>query len=77
MRHCVAGYDRLYARHWTTIWSLRIRDDRGEHRVLTIQVDPRSRKIVQARRARDLAPKPKDLSILRTWAEQQRLSIDL
>src|SRR5207249_1610079 len=50
MRHCVAAYAKCCARQQTSIWSMQIENQRGRHRVLTIELDPAQRTICQARR---------------------------
>ena len=76
MRNCVAGYARYCAGRWMTIWSLRVEDRRGEHRVLTIQVDPTARIIQRALRSGNRAPRSKDRAILQMWAQQEGLKLE-
>jgi hypothetical protein len=75
MHHCVATFARSCSRGETTIWSLRVEDSWGLHRVLTIQVNPKSRSIVQARRRRNAQPNPKDRAMMKLWARQEGLTI--
>jgi hypothetical protein len=77
MRHCVATYARDCARGWSRIWSLRRRcaDDAVARSVLTIEVDPCTRRIVQLRGRgnRDAGGWP--LELVRRWAEREGLAI--
>src|SRR5205807_736509 len=53
MRHCVASYTQECAKRRTTIWSLRVENEEGQRRVLTIEVDPKTRTICQVRGKRN------------------------
>ncbi|WP_076350162.1 PcfJ domain-containing protein [Paludisphaera borealis] len=76
MRHCVAGYANLCTRRRSTIWSMAVEDHDGRRRVLTIEVDPTTRKVTQARRCCNWGPNPKDREILGLWAKNQGLSVE-
>src|SRR5580704_7561109 len=39
MRHCVATYAERCAHKQTSIWLMQVENQRGKHRVLTIEVD--------------------------------------
>ena len=60
MHHCVGGYANRCMRRLSTIWSMTVEDHKGRRRVLTIEVDPSTREVVQARRCCNAAPNPKD-----------------
>lgn len=75
MRHCVASYARWCARRTTSIWSMRFEDGGGRFRVMTIEVDPATRTIRQARRRGNAPPNDKALGVLRRWAGREGLRL--
>ncbi len=73
LHHCVASYaDRCY-RGTSSIWSLHFWQDEKISHVLTVEVDPRRRAVVQARGRANRAASGKPLRILQDWALQERL----
>lgn len=75
MQHCVATYVRSCVNQNSTIWSLRrIRNGRSQ-RVLTVEISPRRRRIVQAKGRNNAPPKPKHLEVLKQWAAQASLNL--
>jgi hypothetical protein len=76
MRHCVATFARACARRETSIWSMRFEVPGRRYRALTIEVDPRTRTIWQARRHHDAMPTEKHRRILERWARQEGLKIE-
>lgn len=77
MRHCVASYIGTCARRETSIWSMRFENHERRHRVMTIEVDLATRTICQARRRGNALPNLKIIDLMRRWAEQAGLEIDL
>jgi hypothetical protein len=75
MRHCVDRYVGACARRKTTIWSLRFDDGVRRYRVLTIEVDPATWTIRQARRRGNAPPNEKVLGVLRQWAQRKGLRL--
>jgi hypothetical protein len=73
MHHCVASYIHFCVRRQTSIWSMKICEDEQSKRVLTIQVSPTSRTIVQAKGRKNAPPDDRSWAILQKWAEQERL----
>ena len=73
MRHCVATYIHDCRRRRTSIWSLKLKQ--GEHckRLLTIEVDPKTRTIWQAKGKRNSPPTEKAKELLHRWVEQEEL----
>jgi hypothetical protein len=63
MRHCVSSYSYACARGEATIFSL----VRNGVRRATIQIDPRTRELVQARGVRNKNCVREDLDVLATW----------
>jgi hypothetical protein len=77
MRHCVYGYANQCWRGETTIWSLRLRINDHEKSMVTIQVDPRKRAIIQARAKCNMRPGGQSNEIIRRWAAWAGLQYDL
>jgi hypothetical protein len=77
MRHCVYTYANWCRNGETTIWSLRLRADGREKRMVTIEVDPRTRAIIQARAKCNLRPGAHCREIIRRWAQAAQLRIDI
>lgn len=77
LKHCVASYARSCASGRSRIWSLRRRRDGPPSPVLTIEVDPTRKAIVQVRGLYNRAPMGRSWHIVQTWAgrEQLRLSV--
>lgn len=73
LHHCVASYaDRCY-RGTSRIWSLRFWKGESIRHVLTIEVDPGRRAIVQARGRANRSASGKSLRLLQLWASRERL----
>lgn len=75
MKHCVGSYASSCARGNSSIWTLEVELPVGQYRVLTIEVQNRSRLIVQARGKCNALPTEKHLSLLRRWGEQAALTL--
>jgi hypothetical protein len=75
MRHCVASYARTCARGASAIFSLKIDSGAGLDRRLTIEIDVRSRRIIQARGRYNALPQPLDERYFRNWATAGGLTI--
>jgi hypothetical protein len=73
MQHCVAGYAGLCHKRTTTIWSLGIESPEGRQRVLTIELNPTTREVVEAKMACNAEPDESSRNHLRRWAEQEGL----
>jgi hypothetical protein len=76
MRHCAASYAGSCARRSTSIWSMRFEDGGRRFRVMTIEVDPATRTIRQARRRGNAPPNDKALGVLRRWAAREGLRLE-
>jgi hypothetical protein len=73
LHHCVASYaDRCY-RGISSIWSLRLWQGEEVHPVLTVEVDPRRRAVIQVRGRANRAASGKSLRLLQDWAVRERL----
>jgi hypothetical protein len=77
MRHCVYSYANQCWRGETTIWSLRLRINDQEKSMVTIQVDPRKRAIIQARAKCNMRPGVQSNEIIRQRAAWAGLQFDL
>lgn len=74
LRHCVSIYARHCARGGARIWSLRKgRGDAPPRPVLTVQIDPKQRAIVQVRGYHNAWPTGRPLQIVRSWAARERV----
>jgi hypothetical protein len=73
MDHCVATYTAWCAKRLTTIWSVSIEGVDGHERAVTVEVNPASREIVEAKARCNEEPDECCLVILRQWASQQAL----
>lgn len=78
MRHCVTNYARACAGGWASIWSVRHRGDDQDvaQPVLTIEIHPWSRTIVQIRGKANARPSGWPLELVRQWAARESLRID-
>lgn len=81
MRHCVAMYRWWCQRGQASIWTLRRRVDVGEQlgaprSVATIEVDPRTRRIVQVRGPANHRPVRAGVALVRQWAAAAGLGWD-
>lgn len=76
LRHCVRTYAYACLHNTSRIWSLRRWSSTNKMRsILTIQVDPRTNQVIQARGYRNSAPSPKARSMLLTWARTENLRV--
>jgi PcfJ-like protein len=76
MRHCAGSYVGACARRETSVWSMCFENDERRFRVMTIEVDPASRTVYQARRRCNTPPNEKALGVLRLWAAQEGLKLN-
>ncbi len=76
MHHCVACYAWSCWHRDTTIWSMQYEKGGRRHRVLTIEVDARTRRIWQASRRANAHPSARQRHILEQWARQEGLKIE-
>jgi hypothetical protein len=69
LRHCVYSYARSIAEGRCSIWSVRKNDER----MITIEVNNKSKEIWQARGFCNRSPKPFEESVIRRWAALNNL----
>jgi hypothetical protein len=77
LRHCIASYSSSCWLGRSRIWSLRRRRGERVRSVLTVELDPRTRTVVQARGFRNRRPAAKEIQLLRAWAAQEGLELAL
>lgn len=75
MHHCVYSYSWSIERGTTSIWSMTRETWSGEDRCITIEVNNRDRRIVQARGTRNRAPLPAEKQMLLAWANHAGLQL--
>lgn len=75
MRHCVASYAYRCHRGASSIWSLRLLQGDKIRHLLTIEVDPKRRAVIQARGKANRNPGGKPLSLLQNWAGRENLQM--
>ncbi|MBR0709500.1 PcfJ domain-containing protein [Bradyrhizobium liaoningense] len=74
MRHCVASYATKCIAGHASIWSLRRRAGGSVQRLLTIELDPRSR-AVQVRGFANRPPLAEESKILERWAQARGIML--
>jgi hypothetical protein len=75
MRHCVVTYASACRAGACSIWSMRVVTPEGRRHVLTIEVDPRQRRILQVRRKCNARPMAQDVERVRRWAQSEGVEI--
>jgi len=73
LRHCVGSYAERCQRGMSRIWSLRYWRGEKVHHVLTIEIDPSRRAVVQARGRGNCLPSGRPFRLLQDWAARERL----
>jgi hypothetical protein len=77
LHHCVASYaDRCY-RGNTSIWSLRLWQGEKVRHVLTVEIDPKRRAVIQAHGRANRAASGRPLRLLQDWAIRERLGMNI
>jgi hypothetical protein len=77
LQHCVASYSHNCCRGTSRIWSLRRRRDSSVRSIVTVEVDPARRTVVQARGFRNRRASGKALDVVQAWAARERLRLAL
>jgi hypothetical protein len=75
MRHCVATYTDRCATRQTSIWSMQVENERGRHRVLTVEVDLARGTICQGRGKCNRLAQAGEWDVLGRWAGREGLQI--
>jgi hypothetical protein len=76
MHHCVASYKGRCASGLTTIWSLGLEGPEGRERLVTIEVEPGSRRVVQVKAKCNEEPDGASRAILMDWAGREGLRVE-
>jgi hypothetical protein len=77
LRHCVSSYSHNCLKGTSRIWSLRRRRDSNVRSIVTVEVDPARRMVVQARGFRNRRASGKALDLVQTWAAREKLRLGL
>jgi hypothetical protein len=75
LRHCVASYAGYCWRGWSRIWSLRSTCGTRRRSIVTIEINPRARAIVQAKGFRNRRPTRRVRRLITDWAVRERLRV--
>ena len=73
MQHCVGQYDRFCVRGRASIWSVRLMRNEVQKRVLTLELCPTRRVIVQAKGKRNSTPTAEATGLVQQWVRQENL----
>ena len=74
MKHCVASYAHHVSLRYTTIWSLKVHYCDSHMRLLTIEVNPNKKKVLQVKGPRNRAPLERENQIVQRWMACENLS---
>ena len=74
MKHCVASYVHSVSSRNTTIWSLKVHCHNSHKRLLTIQVNPSNRKVVQVKGPCNREPLALENLIMQKWMASENLT---
>jgi len=74
MKHCVASYASQVSNRHTTIWSLKVHSSDSHKRLLTIQVNPFNRKVIQAKGPCNRAPLELESLVMQKWMASENLT---
>lgn len=75
LHHCVGSYAHLCQRGSSSIWSLRVWQGEKIRSVLTVEVDPKRRAVIQARGKANRSASGKSLHVLNHWAAREGLQM--
>ena len=73
LHHCVASYANHCYRGSSSIWSLRFWQGEKVRHVLTVEINPTKRAVIQARGRANRIASGKSLRLLQDWAARERL----
>jgi hypothetical protein len=77
MQHCVADYTAACAHRRTTIWSLGLESSEGRQRLVTIEVNPATKQVVQASMKLNDPPDEFSMSLVKEWAAHEGLALEM
>jgi hypothetical protein len=75
LHHCVGSYAHLCHRGNSSIWSLRVWQGEKIRSVLTVEVDPKRRAVIQARGKANRSASGRSLQVLHHWAAREGLQM--
>jgi hypothetical protein len=75
LHHCVGSYAHRCYRGTSSIWSLRVWQGEQKRSMLTIEVDPKKRAVIQARGNANHSASGKLLKLLHEWASREGLEM--
>lgn len=75
LHHCVASYANHCSRGSSSIWSLRFWQGDKVHHVLTVEINPAKRAVIQARGRANRMASGKSLRLVQDWAVRERLQM--
>lgn len=75
MHHCVSSYATSCAEKRTSIWSLSVSDKMGTRKMLTIDLQVPTKKIMEARGKYNEKPTSEGLRIIDIWARVHKLTV--
>ncbi|MFO0942759.1 MAG: PcfJ domain-containing protein [Pirellulales bacterium] len=77
LRHCVSSYSNSCMSGHCSIWTLELQTDSGIEKLITIEVRPILKQIVQARGRLNRYPTEAELAVIRRWASVAGLRLCL
>ncbi|WP_158265524.1 PcfJ domain-containing protein [Blastopirellula marina] len=75
MNHCVETYVGECLGRKSSIWSVRIQRSGTPKRMVTVEVDPRTKQILQAQGKCNSTPTAESKLVIQRWAEQEGLTM--
>ena len=75
MNHCASSYGWSCSSGRTSIWSLESMDREGTHKELTLEINNKERKLVQARGKNNCLPKQEQMRLVRQWCQNSMLTV--
>lgn len=75
LHHCVGSYAYRCYRGTSSIWSLRMWQGEKKRSMLTIEIDPKKRAVIQARGKANRSATGKSLKLLHEWANREGLKM--
>jgi hypothetical protein len=75
LNHCVASYVHRCASGGGSIWTMELENIAGRKKLLTIELQNSSGRIVQARGRANRRPRQQEISVLRRWAASAGLTV--
>lgn len=73
MKHCVASYAGSCANGRTSIWTMECESFEGTKKELTIEIDFRNKRVVEARGKLNASPSAKARNLMQRWMHREKL----